>query len=41
MQYQVFEGSDVVNTISADLDYMLENFPAGNYKEIVEASSVN
>jgi hypothetical protein len=35
MQYEILENDIVINTIEAELPFMQENFPLGNYREVV------
>lgn len=36
MIYEILDGDTVINTIVADEAFMLANYPAGNYREVVQ-----
>lgn len=36
MIYEILNGDTVINTIVADADFMTANYPAGNYREVVQ-----
>ena len=35
--YEILENQEVINTIVADENFMLENYPLGNYREVPSA----
>ena len=35
--YEILENQEVINTIIADENFMLENYPLGNYREVPSA----
>lgn len=36
MIYEIIQGETVINTIVADAEFMVANYPAGNYREVVQ-----
>lgn len=40
MNYEILENGQVVNTIVADEDFMLQNYPEGNYQLVPEAAPI-
>lgn len=40
MIYEIFDGQTVVNIIVADPEFMLANYPQGNYRQVAEVPAL-